>query len=728
MTQQMANNSQNNNRKPQEAEKASVNDVSESTDTPENLANVQRIQRKIAVNPKAATPSEVLQLQRTLGNQQVMRMLGVSSIKGTVQRHAADEEQQIDRMVVQRHTEDEEQEVDRIAIERHTEDEEQEVDRKIQRSYHARGRNLGHNHASTHLSVQRQIAASSATIQRVPPTTDQLNNKFQRSAGAGFQIKLEGIQAMAQTIGQTADGEIFNANERAKQNTKSVQQYQEKLNTATDDKKPGIQSMINAFQDGFDKSNERVAEMQHLKTDLANIGNRIEVLAAVGSDPQDDDIAALERVKSDLEKLVTDYKLSQDTIKSGKAIYDNADKVVGDGFGDRMRTAVDEGLSLLPTSHTGGNASFRSIGPGQKMQGLGQASGYDYEDKTIAMVRPDSPFGGQMSEKTYTKLDRGSSFQLSLMDKGASEEYSGIRSSKDLKLGSRTVMGGKKTRQSPHMGKLANGSLVNWTIRHETGHAVDQQIQFTKKRGKLPAFGGWREHEGDAQIKEVIDAMLSKSGVLNFDTPLNPDKKLGEVLAVVLQKGHEEAITELKNMAADAKNPKNASKSESPGYKNWLKNTATKTQCDGLVAAIEWARVALAQPWMTPNGASDKLDVGGRVYQVDHYGKWVSYLAEARANALSSYQFSSPGEWFAEAYAAYYGTDESARKGLAPAVASWFATNLGAFGQTEKGGKLTENDTLGTIEEEVDENGNTANDEMPQDVSNMMKVAQMQGA
>lgn len=40
----------------------------------------------------------------------------------------------------------------------------------------------------------------------------------------------------------------------------------------------------------------------------------------------------------------------------------------------------------------------------------------------------------------------------------------------------------------------------------------------------------------------------------------------------------------------------------------------------------------LAQPWMFPNGAADKLAVNGRVFQRNHYGTWVSYLASARAN------------------------------------------------------------------------------------------------
>lgn len=49
------------------------------------------------------------------------------------------------------------------------------------------------------------------------------------------------------------------------------------------------------------------------------------------------------------------------------------------------------------------------------------------------------------------------------------------------------------------------------------------------------------------------------------------------------------------------------------------------------------------------NALSDK-----RVYQEAYNGKWVSYDLEARGAGVSSYQFRAPGEWFAEAYAAFF--------------------------------------------------------------------------
>lgn len=51
----------------------------------------------------------------------------------------------------------------------------------------------------------------------------------------------------------------------------------------------------------------------------------------------------------------------------------------------------------------------------------------------------------------------------------------------------------------------------------------------------------------------------------------------------------------------------------------------------------------------TAHALSDK-----RVYQEAYRGKWVSYELTARAAGVSSYQFRAPGEWFAEAYSAFF--------------------------------------------------------------------------
>ncbi len=56
----------------------------------------------------------------------------------------------------------------------------------------------------------------------------------------------------------------------------------------------------------------------------------------------------------------------------------------------------------------------------------------------------------------------------------------------------------------------------------------------------------------------------------------------------------------------------------------------------------------------------------------------MSYLAEARQNAVSNYQFSTATEWFAEAYAAFYDPKATTASALNDATRNWFLKNLGA--------------------------------------------------
>jgi hypothetical protein len=67
---------------------------------------------------------------------------------------------------------------------------------------------------------------------------------------------------------------------------------------------------------------------------------------------------------------------------------------------------------------------------------------------------------------------------------------------------------------------LSREKLVDWTLRHEMGHSVDEQIQFMPKRGRLNIFGGWRMHDNNRE-DEVAKAFLAKAGF----TDAEQDKK-----------------------------------------------------------------------------------------------------------------------------------------------------------------------------------------------------------
>lgn len=391
----------------------------------------------------------------------------------------------------------------------------------------------------------------------------------------------------------------------------------------------------------------------------------------------------------------------QVTVSAALPLLDQAEAITGDvvgQFGSNMRDHINDSLGLLPASHVAGNASFAGIEDATANPAMGAASFYSYDTGKLSIVRPDSVISGKMSEFTYTALSRGVGWQLDMMDAGAMAGYEGIAGNEDLKLGKRKVMGGQKSAIQPHINALAQGKLVDWTLRHETGHAVDEQIKFTDKRAKIASFGGWRQHQG----AEIAAVMLQKAAGLSVPSAAT----LRPLLAAAFELTHGDVVTELKRIEGLLATPPSGLGPFTNAFDGWAK-TASKADREALAPAVRWARVASAVPWTTADGQTAALQVNGRVYQLDHYGTWVSYLAGARANAVSSYQFSTPGEWFAEAYAAFYDPEKKTAGALNDATRNWFLQNLGAPRRkgTEADGALSNNGVLGTLgdlDDEVD--------------------------
>jgi hypothetical protein len=80
-----------------------------------------------------------------------------------------------------------------------------------------------------------------------------------------------------------------------------------------------------------------------------------------------------------------------------------------------------------------------------------------------------------------------------------------------------------------------------------------------------------------------------------------------------------------------------------------------------------------SNPWFDPAGG---LPLGGYVYEQSYtWAGWCRYEVAARARKVSGYQFRHPGEWFAEAYSAYYCPGGALGDTLAqsdPATKTWF--------------------------------------------------------
>ncbi len=201
-------------------------------------------------------------------------------------------------------------------------------------------------------------------------------------------------------------------------------------------------------------------------------------------------------------------RTAEDALLQAKAITGD---IVGGGFGPEMRKHIDRTLGSLPSSHVRGNASFMGIFDDTASSPMGAASTYTWETKKLGMVRPLG-----MPEALYTGLDRGAKWQRNLMDakgmlKSIDADEAKFKYSDDLALGKRKVVGGHASAVQPHINALAHGNLTDYTLRHETGHAVDQQIGFSKERKAIAAFGGWRAP--DNNVAKVLLTVAENAGL-----------------------------------------------------------------------------------------------------------------------------------------------------------------------------------------------------------------------
>jgi hypothetical protein len=200
---------------------------------------------------------------------------------------------------------------------------------------------------------------------------------------------------------------------------------------------------------------------------------------------------------------------------------------------------------------------------------------------------------------------------------------------------------------------------------------VDKKLRWKERYSALEECGGWEVYDTFDHLSFVAERFLRKAGMdeANFSRPATPD--LGQTM-----------VTKFR----DYLSLKNPSLKPDDIHKLYFQNiwrlnfngvdettlTPIKQQ---LQDAIKYARVAMAQPWMLGNGGGDAVTWIDRMYQIDEYNRWCSYLTAARRYALSNYQFAAVDEWFAEAYAAYYGKPEQKAK-LSAATRQWFDDNV----------------------------------------------------
>ena len=160
---------------------------------------------------------------------------------------------------------------------------------------------------------------------------------------------------------------------------------------------------------------------------------------------------------------------------------------------------------------------------------------------------------------------------------------------------------------------------LGFAAAHEVGHGVDDARGFMRQNGAGVKFGGWITYGSSLQpLADIIGA----------DARFKDFYQTAEQRKYILDK--------LSSRPAAAPPSVAASKED------------VAQQAFDL-----WYSIATATDVYRRQSDCDAIKIGDRVYHEAYARTWVSYLASARNQALTGYQFRAPGEWFAELYAGY---------------------------------------------------------------------------
>ena len=181
----------------------------------------------------------------------------------------------------------------------------------------------------------------------------------------------------------------------------------------------------------------------------------------------------------------------------------------------------------------------------------------------------------------------------------------------------------------------------NQTLRHEIGHAVDNQLTIMAAVQSEPWAGAWQNH-GNATA--WVDAMIAAGGGLNGHG--YPATDVADYRAAMIRAATNATtfLTELNNIRA-AKTPAQAPVASAPTTGPVTVLNATNTWHFG---STFWS----ANTWKPQNGRNFVRGYGDQNH-------WWSFADAKLAQKATDYQFRAPKEWFADAYAVYYAEQEA---------------------------------------------------------------------
>ncbi len=356
-----------------------------------------------------------------------------------------------------------------------------------------------------------------------------------------------------------------------------------------------------------------------------------------------------------------------------KRIAEEKGVTVSDDISGFILAKVEDVLKILPLAHLKGNGRLRHIKTGDN--DMGNASSYDGES-TINICNPLSmpDFLYALLSKKYGLIrycmDKGSIKKGSTIGYGNERQYNSKIDEEYMNSQPRHVMAGVSEANSQE-------KLLSWTLRHEIGHSIDQQIHWQDDYSKETMFGGWEMLDKEKFSEKILEMVHVNKEDVTFKIEKDEDGSPMKFLSALdlISRGLKYDVS-IRNKGEDVDNKKILEK--------------IKRKCF----------LAFNHPWMFDDGCIKDLSCDNKIYMYDEYGNPCSYRADQRKYAVSNYQFAAANEWFAEAYAAFYNPDPNAasRERLSNDVKKWFTENLGGYNKSDRWNSpaafITKNGTL----------------------------------
>lgn len=178
-------------------------------------------------------------------------------------------------------------------------------------------------------------------------------------------------------------------------------------------------------------------------------------------------------------------------------------------------------------------------------------------------------------------------------------------------------------------------------IRHETAHAVGSQIGWkTGAEAPKSSRGGWKRYASGFEnaARDMVD---DAGGAIKSSIDATQRQDVVREMGLAMLRQNATGLT--------------GKIGQLPWFASFPQNVQAGLLGDTSLEALR-AGLMAQYPWSFASGGGVQL--GTHIYQEAYRRDWYRYEHAARARLVSTYQFRDSGEWFAEAYAAFYAPDK----------------------------------------------------------------------